>query len=190
MLHRSEKRPFSKICQGHNSKTARHTWLKICIFVSTCIVNVYKRAKFKTTKSLKQIGGGHRKNGQKSVDLMWNDQLPYNDNNYKEEIWRHCSITIAGAFVVVGVLAGIPALSLTITCTCHGHGGTVPAHGQQNKTHTSIFNCNTLKGTTCFVDTSHPSDSVNERQTSRWVQHVLHTSTMSSNVQRYCVQCS
>ena len=23
--------------------------------------------------NLKQIGGGHRKNGQKFVDLMWND---------------------------------------------------------------------------------------------------------------------
>ena len=23
--------------------------------------------------NLKQIGGGHRKNGQKCVDLMWND---------------------------------------------------------------------------------------------------------------------
>ena len=25
--------------------------------------------------NLKQIGGGHRKNGQKFVDLMWNDML-------------------------------------------------------------------------------------------------------------------
>ena len=26
--------------------------------------------------NLKQIGGGHRKNGQKFVDLMWNDPKP------------------------------------------------------------------------------------------------------------------
>ena len=25
--------------------------------------------------NLKQIGGGHRKNGQKFVDLMWNDPI-------------------------------------------------------------------------------------------------------------------
>ena len=27
--------------------------------------------------NLKQIGGGHRKNGQKFVDLMWNDPNAY-----------------------------------------------------------------------------------------------------------------
>ena len=27
--------------------------------------------------NLKQIGGGHRKNGQKFVDLMWNDPYQY-----------------------------------------------------------------------------------------------------------------
>ena len=28
--------------------------------------------------NLKQIGGGHRKNGQKFVDLMWNDPIVNN----------------------------------------------------------------------------------------------------------------
>ena len=30
--------------------------------------------------NLKQIGGGHRKNGQKFVDLMWNDPLVYTNS--------------------------------------------------------------------------------------------------------------
>ncbi len=58
----SEKRPFSQICQGHISKTARHTYLKICIFVS--IVNVYKRAKFKTNR---------RRSSQKWPKIRWSD---------------------------------------------------------------------------------------------------------------------
>ena len=29
--------------------------------------------------NLKQIGGGHRKNGQKCVDLMWNDPRVFVD---------------------------------------------------------------------------------------------------------------
>ena len=40
---------------------------EICIFIS--IVNDYKRAKFKTNRR------GHFKNGQKCVDLMWNDPI-------------------------------------------------------------------------------------------------------------------
>ena len=30
--------------------------------------------------NLKQIGGGHRKNGQKFVDLMWNDPITITPN--------------------------------------------------------------------------------------------------------------
>ena len=41
--------------------------------------------------NLKQIGGGHRKNGQKFVDLMWND--PYSFQPYVERYDTECSFT-------------------------------------------------------------------------------------------------
>ena len=40
--------------------------------------------------NLKQIGGGHRKNGQKFVDLMWNDPYAKNFQNLSEIGWPAC----------------------------------------------------------------------------------------------------
>ena len=36
--------------------------------------------------NLKQIGGGHRKNGQKFVDLMWNDPIVNVRHNVLESV--------------------------------------------------------------------------------------------------------
>ena len=66
MLHRSEKRPFSHICQGRISNTARHTYMKMCICVN--ILNVNKQAKFKANR---------RRSLQTRVDLTWNDPYSY-----------------------------------------------------------------------------------------------------------------
>ena len=50
--------------------------------------------------NLKQIGGGHRKNGQKFVDLMWND--PY-------VMFRKDRIGIRGGGVLLYIKDTIPA---------------------------------------------------------------------------------
>ena len=52
--------------------------------------------------NLKQIGGGHRKNGKKFVDLMWNDPSEltcHSDNNHWADIYKLRVLNRLGRFI-------------------------------------------------------------------------------------------